>query len=83
MELSTDKSGVCVEEDVRHFLFLLKHAEATQENSACPLNAVNGDMVLGILVLMNISKDVPIIADWTITFQMRPCCCVFELVSCL
>ena len=52
---------------IRHFLFLFKHAQGIhKKHSAYPLNAVNGDMVLGILVLLTISEDVPIIADWAI-----------------
>ena len=64
---SINKNEVCVEVDIRHFLFLFEHAKRIHEkHSACPLNAVNGNMVLGILVLLTISKDVPIIADWAI-----------------
>ena len=63
-----DKGHICVEEDVQHFLFLLKHAKVTHEkNSACPLNTVNGDMVLEMLFLMTISEDVPFVADQTIS----------------
>ena len=49
-----------MEVDIRPFLF--EHAEGTHEKySACPLNAMNRDMVLGILVHLTIRKDVPII----------------------